>query len=100
MPSTILADPTTPPTLPVIGAALRSVVLHLHVVASHIVVCTKALEHQAADDDIDVVVVLRQTVGTSLFSQTSRLSRLASRCDGLPPDDEDMEEDDDSGRAP
>ena len=90
------------PTLPEIGAELRSVVKRLSTVASHVVVAIKALEHQAADDDVDVAVVLRQTVSASLYSQTQRLSRLAARCDGKPVDadtDEDGEPDSDGGAA-
>jgi hypothetical protein len=101
-----MSDPTTP-TLPEIGAELRSVVKYLNTVASHVIVCTKALEHQAAEADTDVALVLRVTVGASLYSQTQRIARLASRCDGLPVDDDYVDEDeadaigaDDNGEAP
>jgi hypothetical protein len=104
-----MSDSITP-TLPEIGQELRCVVKHLNVVASHVVVCTKALEQQAADEDVDVAVVLRQTVGVSLYSQTSRLARLAARCDGKPVDDDYLpdeppsdgtdEHGDDKGEAP
>ena len=79
------------PTLPAFGTELRAVVGHLEVLASHVRVCTNALEGKAADDDLDVAVVLRETIGTSLYSQTHRLARLAARCDGLPVGEEYME---------
>jgi hypothetical protein len=97
-----MSDSTTP-TPQEIGAELRSVVKHLDVVASHVRVCATMLEAQNADDDVDAVVVLRQTVGGSLYGQTRRLARLASRCDGLPADEDYLDDDgesDDKGGAP
>ncbi len=87
---------STAPTLPEIGAELRRTVKHLEVLASHVRVCVGMLQVQDADNDRDVVVVLRQTVGTSLYSQTRRLARLAARCDGQPVEADYTDEDDDS----
>jgi len=77
-----MTDPK--PTLEAVAGELRSVVTHLESVASHVTVCHRALEEQSSDDDTDVATVLRVTVGVLLFSQTQRLARLASRCDGRP----------------
>jgi len=76
-------------TMDAVGAELRSVVTHLESVASHVTTCRLALEAQSSDDDIDVANVLRASVGVLLHSQTRRLARLASRCDGKPVDDDD-----------
>jgi hypothetical protein len=43
-----------PPTLPTVGKELRTVIEHLEVIQSHVVVCSKALEEQNADDDFEV----------------------------------------------
>ena len=94
-----MSDPNTP-TLPEIGQELRSVVKHLEVVASHVRVCAGMLEAQDADNDRDVVVVLKQTVGTSLYSQTRRLARLAHRCDGLPVEADYEDDSNADGEAP
>ena len=88
---------STAPALPGIGKELRSVVKHLEVVASHVRICARMLEAQNADDDGDAVVVLRQTVGGSLYSQTRRLARLASRCDGKPADDDFLQDEQSDG---
>jgi hypothetical protein len=98
-----MTDPR--PTLDAVGAELRSVVRQLESVASHVTVCRKALESQDADDDTDIAAVLRVSVWGLLFSQTRRLARLASRCDGRPvellgeedPDDEDDIDDTEGG---
>src|SRR5258708_4544632 len=79
-----MADPKLKPTLEDVAAELRNTVQHLESAASHVTVCRRALEAQDADDDIDIAAVLRTSVGNLLFSQTRRLARLASRCDGRP----------------
>src|SRR5579862_8915846 len=98
-----MSDSTTP-TLPEIGAELRSVVKHLDVAAAHVRVCATMLEATGADTDPDAGVVLRVSVGTSLYSQTQRLARLAARCDGRPVDeeyaDEEGDSNEDNGEAP
>jgi hypothetical protein len=98
-----MTDPK--PTLEAVGGELRSVVKYLESVASHVTVCRKALESHNADDDTDIAAVLRVSVWGLLFSQTRRLARLASRCDGRPvelfgeedPDDDEDDIDDPEG---
>jgi hypothetical protein len=88
-------------TLDTVGAELRSVVKYLESLASHVTVCRKALESQNAEEDSDIATVLRVSVGSLLFSQTQRLARLASKCDGKPVDlfgaEGDVDDDDDTG---
>jgi hypothetical protein len=83
------------PTLELVGAELRQIAGHLESVAAHVCVAAKALEAQDADADVDVATVLRVSVSSLLYSQTRRLARLASKCDGRPDDDADDDLDDD-----
>ncbi len=84
------------PTLQSIGTELRAVVQRFEVLAAHVRVCATMLEAQSADNDRDAGVVLRETVGTSIYSQTRRLARLAARCDGQPVEADYTDEDDDT----
>jgi hypothetical protein len=52
---------------------------HLRVCYALIVVCIEALQHQNAEHDADVALVLQQAVGNRLGEQIERAAGLAAR---------------------
>ena len=60
-------------------AALTEIYHKLTVVRATAYVCASALEHEAADEDVDVGLVLQRSVGDELDRQLERLDQLLGR---------------------
>jgi hypothetical protein len=82
-----------------VGAELGSIVLHLELVESYVIVAELALHGQGAEQDCEIATLLQRGVGDLLFNQIRELAKVASKCDGLPPepDYDSGNENDDGG---
>ena len=78
--------PARKPTfeLPEVGSQLRLILAYLRDVESYIIVARMALDGQDAEQDCEIAALLQRVVGAQLFAQITRLSQLASKCDGRP----------------